>query len=120
MNVRARQAERRAHGLHLPSPGNKGERAIHFFSVAYSTASLRISFSRVFFPSTRCSLAISARAAANSEAGTTASPAETAVKAPWRSSLRHWKSRLAETPSCRCLLYTSDAADERSSVDLGG
>ena len=21
---------------------------------------------------------------------------------------------------CRCLLYTSDAADERSSVDLGG
>ena len=24
------------------------------------------------------------------------------------------------TPSTRCLLYTSDAADERSSVDLGG
>ena len=23
-------------------------------------------------------------------------------------------------PSCRCLLYTSAAADERSSVDLGG
>jgi hypothetical protein len=35
------------------------------------------------------------------KAGTTASPAETAVKAPWRSSLRHWKSRLAETPSFR-------------------
>ena len=24
------------------------------------------------------------------------------------------------TPGCDCLLYTSDAADERSSVDLGG
>ena len=23
-------------------------------------------------------------------------------------------------PACTCLLYTSDAADERSSVDLGG
>ena len=29
-----------------------------------------------------------------------------------------WKNR-ALTPD-RCLLYTSDAADERSSVDLGG
>ena len=27
---------------------------------------------------------------------------------------------LAEVPSGGCLLYTSDAADERSSVDLGG
>ena len=25
-----------------------------------------------------------------------------------------------KTQSCACLLYTSDAADERSSVDLGG
>lgn len=51
-----------------------------------------------FLPSTRCSLAISARVAASSEAGTTASPAETAVNAPCRSSLRHWNSRLAATP----------------------
>ena len=28
--------------------------------------------------------------------------------------------RLPLTPRIRCLLYTSDAADERSSVDLGG
>ena len=27
---------------------------------------------------------------------------------------------LAQIESCDCLLYTSDAADERSSVDLGG
>ena len=27
---------------------------------------------------------------------------------------------LRDVPSHRCLLYTSDAADERSSVDLGG
>ena len=29
-----------------------------------------------------------------------------------------WTSKTGQ--SCRCLLYTSDAADERSSVDLGG
>ena len=28
--------------------------------------------------------------------------------------------RTLTTPPCACLLYTSDAADERSSVDLGG
>ena len=28
--------------------------------------------------------------------------------------------RDGEKPPCACLLYTSDAADERSSVDLGG
>ena len=28
--------------------------------------------------------------------------------------------RWPRTSPCRCLLYTSDAADERSSVDLGG
>ena len=101
MNVRPRQAECLAHRLHSPSPGNKGERAIHFFSVAYSTASLRISFLRVFLPKMRCSLEISARAAASSEAGTTASPACTAVNAPCRSSLRHWKSRRAGSPRRR-------------------
>src|SRR5678815_4432895 len=30
------------------------------------------------------------------------------------------RSRRVITQSIRCLLYTSDAADERSSVDLGG
>src|SRR5678810_162782 len=30
------------------------------------------------------------------------------------------RSRAAATLSITCLLYTSDAADERSSVDLGG
>src|SRR5882672_7942028 len=100
MDVRARQPQCLTDGLHWSSSlGNKGERAIHFFSAAYSTASLRISFSKVFLPRMRCSLAISVRAAASSEAGTTASPADTAVNAPWRSSLRHWNSRLAATPS---------------------
>ena len=30
------------------------------------------------------------------------------------------QARIARASSMRCLLYTSDAADERSSVDLGG
>ena len=39
--------------------------------------------------------------------------------------LRVWEApaptrRMTGDPDPRCLLYTSDAADERSSVDLGG
>ena len=33
---------------------------------------------------------------------------------------KHLFSSLLVSESRRCLLYTSDAADERSSVDLGG
>ena len=32
----------------------------------------------------------------------------------------NWFALEPERPTCTCLLYTSDAADERSSVDLGG
>jgi hypothetical protein len=46
---------------------------------AMSTVSFRISASNVFLLSMRCNYAISARAAANSLAGTTDSPACTAV-----------------------------------------
>ena len=33
---------------------------------------------------------------------------------------RAWNRALSPAPAAPCLLYTSDAADERSSVDLGG
>ena len=33
---------------------------------------------------------------------------------------RGTRHRAARPASCSCLLYTSEAADERSSVDLGG
>ena len=33
---------------------------------------------------------------------------------------KNWKMNLNEISGLTCLLYTSDAADERSSVDLGG
>ncbi len=74
-HVRARQPERSADRGYWSSPGNKGERAIHFFVRAMSTASLRISFSIVFLPRSRCSSRICLMADANSEAGTTSSPA---------------------------------------------
>ena len=32
----------------------------------------------------------------------------------------NWFNAFRQTPFAACLLYTSDAADERSSVDLGG
>lgn len=47
----------------------------------------------------QCSLAISARAAANSEAGTTASPALMATTAPSQSSRRQVNIKLADTRS---------------------
>ena len=48
---------------------------------------------------------------------------QTSHRGPTRSAMA--RTRMAPTPSIpvmgtTCLLYTSDAADERSSVDLGG
>ena len=37
-----------------------------------------------------------------------------------RRDARNWNMRLLKFRKGSCLLYTSDAADERSSVDLGG
>ena len=34
--------------------------------------------------------------------------------------VREWCPRVVDCTACDCLLYTSDDADERSSVDLGG
>ena len=34
--------------------------------------------------------------------------------------LPEYKTEIIVGRTCTCLLYTSDAADERSSVDLGG
>src|SRR5450830_1898502 len=114
-HVRARYTKDNADRLYCPSLSNKGERAIHFFSRASSTASRRISASIVFLPSMRCSCAIWARAAANSLAGTTDSPDCTATRAPSRSSLRQLNSWLALMP---CLRATSDTLMPGSYVSL--
>src|SRR5439155_5515750 len=88
MHIGARYTQDVADGFHRSSPGNKGERASHFRSRATSIASFRISASSVFLPSRRCSSRICRRAASSSAAGTTDSPAATAISAPTRSSLR--------------------------------
>src|SRR5690606_11797466 len=98
--IRARYAQDVAYRLQRSSPGSNGERAIHFRSRASSTASFRISASSVFLPSSRCSSRICRRAASSSVAGTTASPAPTAVSAPSFSSLRQWNNWFGFTP-CR-------------------
>src|SRR5688572_27706238 len=100
LHIRARYAQDVTHQLHRSSPGNKGERAIHFRSRATSIASLRISASKVFFPSSRCNSRIWRRAASSSAAGTTVCPASTAVSAPTRSSLRQWNNWFGLMP-CR-------------------
>src|SRR5678815_3522325 len=46
-----------------------------------------------------------------------------APKAPlWDAAVAYWRTLKSDADAKfdRCLLYTSDAADERSSVDLGG
>ena len=49
-DMTARNTKNRADNSYCSSPGSKGDRAIHFRALPYSTASLRISFSRVFRP----------------------------------------------------------------------
>src|SRR5258705_3359937 len=105
VQVGARHTQDFTHDVHRSSPGSKGERAIHFRSRATSTASFRISASKVFLPSNRCSSRICRRAASSSAAGTTVSPAPTAVSAPTRSSLRQWNTWFGLTP---CWRATSD------------
>lgn len=82
VQVRTRHPEVTADKAYSPSPGNKGVCAIHFFARPYSTASLMSSFSIVFLPGRRWSSLICFMAAASSEAGTTCSPAATAVRLP--------------------------------------
>ncbi|SAK55076.1 hypothetical protein AWB78_01441 [Caballeronia calidae] len=52
-HIRARYTENLTDLLHWSSSGNECEHAIHFRDFATSTASRRISFSIVFFPSSR-------------------------------------------------------------------
>ncbi|MCY1238106.1 hypothetical protein D9M72_508250 [compost metagenome] len=87
-HIRARYTENFADPLHRSSPGNEGERAIHFRDFITSTASRRISFSMVFLPSRRCSSRTCLSASLNSDAGTTSSPALTADRLPSWYSLR--------------------------------
>lgn len=81
-HCRAHHTQNVTDHFHWSSSGSKGERAISFFDRPHSTASRRISFSMVFLPNSRCSSLISLMAAASSEAGTTVSPALTAVRLP--------------------------------------
>src|ERR1051325_6766946 len=71
----------RLHGV--PSRTGEVARNSRFFGCTRSSASRRISFSRVFLPSSRCSSRTWCCNARYSEAGTTSSPAPIADSAPW-------------------------------------
>ena len=49
-----------------------------------------------------------------------ADPGELFLVAVFESRQAYWDNAQSPEQHQRCLLYTSDAADERSSVDLGG
>ena len=42
------------------------------------------------------------------------------IQSAFNQSRKNWIVKIERRQSIACLLYTSDAADERSSVDLGG
>src|SRR5215217_4477468 len=83
-DVRTRDVQHLADGLHCePSFGHDSDRNRCFFEPAEtSRASLRISVSIVFLPSRRCNSRTCPWSARYSEAGTTASSAPVATKAP--------------------------------------
>ena len=79
-DMTARNTKNRADNSYCSSPGSKGDRAIHFRALPNSTASLRISFSRVFRPKAPSSCLMRLSASTISEAGTTGSLAPTATR----------------------------------------
>jgi len=103
----ARNPKRCRNGLHaVSSPGNEGSREISFFWRASSTACRRISFSRVFLPSTRSysrSWRLSSR---TSEATKTSSSAWIACLPPSAIRLLQLKSRLGGIPYLRATYET--------------
>src|SRR5687768_3506235 len=107
-DVRASDLERGADRAHREPPlGHDSERNSCFFGpVATSSASLRISASSVFLPSSRCSSRIWFCRARYSEAATTSSWALVAVSAPCAASLRQRNSWLGATPCRRATRLT--------------
>src|SRR5262249_23493850 len=96
------------HGRHreLSFGGDGGSRSCFFDPVACSSASLRISASSVFLPSSRCSSRTWLCKARYSEAGTTCSPLPAAVSAPSTTSRRHVNSWFGATPCRRATKLT--------------
>jgi hypothetical protein len=94
-----RYTKGRAHSTYCSPPGRAGERAIHFFTLAKSTASLRISFYSVLCPSAASNCLMRFWAPYNSETDTTGSFARTATNDPSRHALRLWKCWLVLIPN---------------------
>ncbi len=81
-DMTARNTKNRADNSYCLSPESKGDRAIHFRALPYSTASLRISLSSVFRPKASSSCLMLLSASTISEAGTTGSLPPTATREP--------------------------------------
>src|SRR5215475_9233858 len=96
------------HGLHRePSfGGDGGSRSCFFEPMACSSASLRISASKAFLPSSRCSSRTWFCRARYFEAGTTSSPLPAAVNDPCATSRRQVNSWFGATPCRRATRLT--------------
>jgi hypothetical protein len=81
-DMAARYTKNRADNSYCSSLGSKDDRTIHFRALPNSTASLRISFSRVFRPRAPSSCLMRLSASTISDAGTTGSLAPTATREP--------------------------------------
>ncbi len=105
-DMNARHTKNRADNSYCSSPGSKCDRAIHFQALPYSTASLRISFSRVFRPKAPSNCLMRLSASTISEAGTTGSLAPTATRDPSEYAFFHWNSWVAAMPAWRATIET--------------
>ncbi len=105
-DMAARYTKNRADNSYCSSPGSKGDRAIHFRALPYSTASLRISFSRVLRPKAPSNCLIRLSASTISEAGTTGSLTPTATRNHSEYTFFHWNSWVAARPAWRATIET--------------
>lgn len=98
-DMAARYTKNRANNSYYSSLGSKGDCAIHFLALPYSTVSLRIPFSRVLLSNASSSCLMRMSASAISEAGTRGSLAPAATwEISWHAFI-HWKSCAATTPA---------------------
>ncbi len=98
-DMAARYTKNRADNSYCSPPGSKGDRAIHFRTLTYSTAFLIVSFSSVLRPKEPSNCLMRLSASTISEAGTTGSLAPTAIRDPSEYSFFHWNSWVAARPA---------------------
>lgn len=105
LDITARHSKNRANNSYRSSTGSKGDFAIHFRALPCSTASFRISLSRVFQPKAPSNCLMRLSASTISEAWSSGSLAPTATRYPSEYPF-YWKSWHDSIPAWRATIET--------------